>query len=655
MTPGTRTQLVAIGVMLLSMGGAAILAPSVAASAGRHRLTYAETAEDGDPPQVAMGIAMGAFRGFFVNFLWIRANELKEEGKFHEAIELSSAITKLQPRFPRVWAFHAWNMAYNISVTTQTPEERWQWVQAGIRLLRDQAIVANPNDMLLHKELGWIYLHKIQGYTDDANMYYKRQIAARWTVVLGPPPVQDPLNRSREADVRAYTEDWIRPIADAPRTMGELYDASPTVRDLADKVQAATEQPLDEDMLIRITAWNEAYVRNAGSALSEQIRRNQGPKSQAFDEVWSAASETDRALLTTYIRRKVLISTYKMDPNRMIRLMNGTAQGDEMAEALERVRSGDTADGDSRRIGYGPIDWRHPAAHALYWSTKGVEAALTRWTEENKRDFDFINSDRVVSQSIQELWRSGNIFFSYLAYVTGDTALYLATPNTHFVESYVAFVDDEAVDRAWTAREKRPFRTAAAGYENLVKDAIRFYYRRGQRDEAERWLRHLRTWPGRNLNSPDFVEMYSLPLDEFVREAKKGRYTSPSVAVQEINGALQSAYIDGLVRGDTDPFEASFDYAREFHRYLFNEQFRETLGGGDAARMEWFMDRDFGFHSGIIFAQLAEALSLEHVERMYDAAPLQLKRYAYDLLVQIYKRELDRLAEQNGTRPFDDI
>ena len=101
------------------MAGSALLAVSLSNSAGRNRLSYTVTLEQGDPPQVAIGIAMGAFRGLFVNFLWVRANTLKEEGKYHEAMDLARAITTLQPRFPDVWVFHAWNMAYNISVTTR--------------------------------------------------------------------------------------------------------------------------------------------------------------------------------------------------------------------------------------------------------------------------------------------------------------------------------------------------------------------------------------------------------------------------------------------------------------------------------------------------------------------------------------------------------
>jgi len=163
--------------MIGFLAGSGVLSVRMTSVAGRAKLSYTDRAEEGQPPEVALGIAMGAFRGIFVNFLWMRANDLKQEGKFYEINDLVEAITRLQPRFSRVWVFHAWNMAYNISVSTQTRGERWEWVQKGVRLLRDRGIAQNPNDLLLHRELAWIFLHKIQGVTDDANRFYKNQMA----------------------------------------------------------------------------------------------------------------------------------------------------------------------------------------------------------------------------------------------------------------------------------------------------------------------------------------------------------------------------------------------------------------------------------------------------------------------------------------------
>src|SRR6185295_15802714 len=103
MNRGTRVQILASIVMLLALGASSVFAVSMAGLTGRYKLVYTTRAEDAASWEVSAGIAMGAFRGIFVNWLWIRANDLKEAGKFHEANDLANAITKLQPRFPRVW------------------------------------------------------------------------------------------------------------------------------------------------------------------------------------------------------------------------------------------------------------------------------------------------------------------------------------------------------------------------------------------------------------------------------------------------------------------------------------------------------------------------------------------------------------------------
>ena len=82
------------------------------------------------PPSLAFAtVAMGAFRGLIVDILWMRADKLKEQGQFFDAKQLADWITVLQPRFAAVWDFHAWNMAYNISVAIPAGQwqERWRW------------------------------------------------------------------------------------------------------------------------------------------------------------------------------------------------------------------------------------------------------------------------------------------------------------------------------------------------------------------------------------------------------------------------------------------------------------------------------------------------------------------------------------------------
>src|SRR6266404_2843097 len=83
MTRDTRVQVIAAVVLAACLGVAGVLAVNMTGMAGAAKLTYTDRAEEGQPVEQTIGIALGAFRGIFVNFLWIRANDMKEAGKFY--------------------------------------------------------------------------------------------------------------------------------------------------------------------------------------------------------------------------------------------------------------------------------------------------------------------------------------------------------------------------------------------------------------------------------------------------------------------------------------------------------------------------------------------------------------------------------------------
>jgi len=133
------------------------------------------------PPVLAFTtVALGGFRGLIANLLWIRATELQDQDKYFEMVQLADWITKLEPRFPHVWAVQAWNMTYNISIKFKDFEDRWRWVYRGIELLRDYGIQYNPTELMLYKELAWFFLHKLGQDLDDAHFYYKQ----RWAKIM---------------------------------------------------------------------------------------------------------------------------------------------------------------------------------------------------------------------------------------------------------------------------------------------------------------------------------------------------------------------------------------------------------------------------------------------------------------------------------------
>ncbi len=157
----------------------------------------------GAPPLMAFTtMALGGFRSLIADVLWLRSIRLQEEGRVFEIMQLADWITKLAPDFTTVWAFQAWNMAYNISVLFPDPATRWRWVHNAIRLLREEGLRFNQRNPNLFKELGWLYQHKIGYFMDSAHWYYKRQLASSMANVLdgSSPNYEDntQLNRLRD-------------------------------------------------------------------------------------------------------------------------------------------------------------------------------------------------------------------------------------------------------------------------------------------------------------------------------------------------------------------------------------------------------------------------------------------------------------------------
>lgn len=619
----TKVQIGALAVMAGCLAGSGVFAVDLSAQQGRHKLVYTTDASEGQPPQVALGIAMGAFRGVFVNWLWMRANELKEAGRHHEAVELAKAITALQPRFPRAWVFHAWNLAYNISVTTQTGPERWNWVRQGVDLLRGDALKYNPSDLLVSKELAWIFLHKIQGITDDANFYYKKMHAKEWHVVLGPPPRFDPAVRTREGAIARFV-DWLTPIAEAPDTFEGLF-AGPegdVLRELVDKIRA---NGLRSEFNYETLAQYEIDRAMVGWGLrgAAETANPLGPKNLVFRQlIEDPAYAKAWTRLLAFTRSRVLREQYHMDPNVMIRYTQK----------------------------YGPIDWRNPAAHALYWAAIGVEAAIPRAEARTSQDFDFVNTDRIVIQSVQELFRTGTIYIDYLALELDPRAIgyYMAVIDPYFVDTYGKIIDElrsrSKVDDLW----ERGYSYYSAGYDNFMKDAIRYFYRRGDKERAAQYQNILRVWVGQNLNDPERNVILSLPLDEFVIKELWDRQTSPSVAISEVTGSLEAAIIS-LINQDPDGFNAQMAYARQYMAYFKSNQERLTAITADP-RMAVLGDT-FENLSGSLFTQYLRVLPTEQAQTAYTQAPEWMRQYAFDSMQRLWSDVLTE-GEKGGGKSF---
>jgi len=109
---------------------------------------------------------LGGARGIAANVLWTRAEELKREHDWDRMKTTVDLITKLQPHFLSVWTFQGWNLAYNVSVEWDAPEDKYVWIKKGIQFLQE-GVQKNKRSPDLIWDTAWTYYHKL-GFADES-------------------------------------------------------------------------------------------------------------------------------------------------------------------------------------------------------------------------------------------------------------------------------------------------------------------------------------------------------------------------------------------------------------------------------------------------------------------------------------------------------
>ncbi len=593
-------QIIAAVVMIASLVGAGWLMPAINASASNYQLKYTDEAVAGAPAAVVVAQSIGVVRGIIANYLWIRADKLKEDGKFFEAYQLSRWITQLQPRYASVWQFQAWNMAYNISVATHTREERWQWVNDGIQLLRNYGIRYNPSEMMLYRELAWFFLHKIAGFTDDANKYYKQQLADEWQGLLGEPPYS--------ADGRAAA---MKRVADAPERWDRVVEMQPAAADLLKDLYSAGFD-LDERLLRTIESTRSLTASPVAirSGMAEQFAKvtdssrlsPQGLAVRQLQPVLTNEAYKDAwPLVLAYARKRVLLDTYNMDPAYMLQFMGE----------------------------FGPLDWRSPSAHSLYWAAVGVERGLSR-REQNK--FDRVNTDRILFHSEQSLKRGGRIYYDFVSKEIsyGPDLRFIPYYEQTYVMMYQRAADAFGLTDPVTFLD---------GYRNFLIDSVREYYMFGEYEKAQEVYDRLRT--DNKFFQEDKPQRFTFPLEESIINETADRWSSINVATNDCIALLSTAFRLGLGRGDQKVFDSNVRMARAiFDNFLGEVGNAKTAVTPESGRLpfEWsaFMLQAFQMAMTDDISTMGEKMAL------WERADNDLKLKCYDTILTSLADNLQR-------------
>ena len=100
---------------------------------------------------------LGGARGVAANVLWGRALDLQKVHDWDRLKLTVDQITKLQPHFLRVWSWQGWNLAYNVSVEWDAPEDKYEWIKQGIKFLKE-GVRKNEKSPDLMWDTAWTYL-----------------------------------------------------------------------------------------------------------------------------------------------------------------------------------------------------------------------------------------------------------------------------------------------------------------------------------------------------------------------------------------------------------------------------------------------------------------------------------------------------------------
>ncbi|MGO8899297.1 MAG: hypothetical protein ACLQU5_13270 [Isosphaeraceae bacterium] len=109
---------------------------------------------------------LGGFRGIVANYLWLCAEENKRDHDWDRLKSNVDLITKLQPHFLSIWTFQGWNLAYNVAVEWDAPEDKYDWIKQGIKFVQ-RGVDNNRRSPDLIWDTAWFYYHKL-GFSDES-------------------------------------------------------------------------------------------------------------------------------------------------------------------------------------------------------------------------------------------------------------------------------------------------------------------------------------------------------------------------------------------------------------------------------------------------------------------------------------------------------
>jgi hypothetical protein len=272
----------------------------------------------------------------------------------------------------------------------------------------------------------------------------------------------------------------------------------------------------NETLIYRELAW--FFQHKMGANLDDANMRYKQEWLKEMSEVFAKKAPDLNELINPQTddarrRSQLLTGKYKMDPKFM-------QQVDER---------------------YGPLEWRLPESHAIYWAALGLEKARENPTKI-KPD-DLIQLRRAIYQSMQLSFQRGRLAANPFAKSFDFGPNLDIIPNVS--AAYEQAMQEDAPNRDHIEKAHR----------NFLRDAVYFLYENNRLADSAKWYRYLsEKYPDKFLidgNTNSFPR--NLTLNEYAVERIKEVVgeTSRDGVKAAIEGMLVRGYVD-LVLGQPD-------------------------------------------------------------------------------------------------------
>jgi len=283
----------------------------------------------------------------------------------------------------------------------------------------------------------------------------------------------------------------------------ELY------RELAWHFQHKLGHNLDDAHLYFKTAW------------ATEMQNLLGGGRPNWDELLNPQTEDARR------RVAILRERYKLDPA-------------QMKETDER---------------YGPLEWRLPEAHAIYWANLGRQRA--------KSKEQLIKLRRIIYQSL------------YLAFHRGRIIRLKPGESIIFGENLDIFPRAHAAYEEMMAEDPEMREHIGRAHRNALLDAVYFYFVHQRYREANQWLDTVKKLYPKDYPAEMTLEDYALRrVGEDVGE------TDMNKTISNIRGALVRSFVN-LALGEEDQAQGYLLLARN----IWNRYMNKIVGGPSEKRV----------------------------------------------------------------------